>query len=245
MYAGVGLDHCGEGPPMSTIERPRAGTMPPLTAGQRLDRATFHALYERMPPGVRAELIGGVVSMPSPVSPEHGKKSGPATAWLIHYERFTPGVETLDNVSTALDDEGEPQPDASLRILPEAGGRTRVEGGLLVGPPELVVEVAKSSRYIDLGPKLKDYERAGVLEYVVFALDPDEVFWHVRRGGKLERVPPGADGLYRSESFPGLWLDPAAFFARDLHGLFAGLDRGLATPEHAAFVARLAGGGTP
>ena len=30
-------------------------------------------------------------------------------------------------------------------------------------------------------------------------------------------------------------------FAGDLDGLFAALDRGLATPEHAAFVARLAG----
>jgi hypothetical protein len=32
-----------------------------LVEGQRLDQPTFHALYEAMPPGTRAELIDGVV----------------------------------------------------------------------------------------------------------------------------------------------------------------------------------------
>ena len=56
----------------------------------------------------------------------------------------------------------------------------------------------------------------------------------------MERVLPDADGLYRSEAFPGLWLDPAALLTGDLEGIIAALGRGLATPEHAAFVARLA-----
>ena len=38
-----------------------------LVEGQRLDQPTFHALYEAMPPGTRAELIDGVVYMPSPL----------------------------------------------------------------------------------------------------------------------------------------------------------------------------------
>ena len=42
-----------------TTEAPRPGT---LVEGHRLDQATFHALYEAMPPGTRAELIDGVVS---------------------------------------------------------------------------------------------------------------------------------------------------------------------------------------
>jgi hypothetical protein len=74
----------------------------------------------------------------------------------------------------------------------------------------------------------------------VRALDPDEVLWHVLRDRRLVAVPPDADGLYRSTVFPGLWLDPGALLARDGRRLRAVLDRGLATPEHAAFVARLA-----
>ena len=83
--------------------------------------------------------------------------------------------------------------------------------------------------------------RAGrALEYVVFAIDPDEVYWHVRQGDRLVRIPPDPDGLYRSTAFPGLWLDPAAFLADDGPAIVATLERGLATAEHAAFVARLA-----
>ena len=43
---------------MSTARPPAVA---PLVAGQRLDRPTFHERYQRMPPGLRAELIGGVI----------------------------------------------------------------------------------------------------------------------------------------------------------------------------------------
>jgi hypothetical protein len=79
-----------------------------------------------------------------------------------------------------------------------------------------------------------------VLEYVVVTLDPDEVHWFVRRGDRLEALPPGPEGLFRSETFPGLWLDPVALFSDDVDGLISALDRGRSTPEHAAFVASLA-----
>ena len=73
----------------------------------------------------------------------------------------------MDNATTIIGWKSEPQPDGLLRILPEYGGRTWNEGGYVHGAPELVVEVAKATRYVDLGPKLDDYQRAGVLEYVV------------------------------------------------------------------------------
>lgn len=56
-------------------------------------------------------------------------------------------------------------------------------------------------------------------------------------------LPPGPDGIFRSEVFPGLWLDPKALFDDDLDRLIAVVDQGIATPEHAAFVARLAEAG--
>jgi Uma2 family endonuclease len=222
---------------MSTIERPKS---PPLEDGQRLDRATFHARYEAMPPGARAELVGGVVYMPSPLSLSHGNFDSLVTTWLTLYRRATPGVQAASNASVLLDDLGEPQPDVLLRILPECGGQSRDEGKYLGGAPELVVEVAGSSRALDLGPKFEDYRRAGVLEYLVVSLDPEEVAWFVRRGDRLEPLPPGPDGLFRSEAFPGLWLDARALFGDDMDGLIAALDRGTATPEHGEFVARLA-----
>src|SRR5271168_467824 len=144
-----------------------------LVEGQRLDQPTFHALYEAMPAGTQAELIGGVVFMPGPVGRAHGKANVPVIVWLSYYAEKTPGVEVLDNASTILGWKSEPQPDGLLRILREFGGQTRNERGFVHGAPELVVEVARATRYVDLGPKLDDYERAGVLEYVVHALEPD------------------------------------------------------------------------
>jgi hypothetical protein len=219
----------------AVIKSPR-----PLIEGERLDQPTFHARYMAMPPGTRAELIGGVVYMPSPLSRAHGKAHVPTIVWLSYYAENTAGIEVLDGATVILAWKSEPQPDAMLRILPEFGGRTSVQKGMVCGAPELVAEVAKATRYVDLGPKLADYEQAGVREYIVRALDPDEVIWFKQEGGSLVRVPPDADGLYRSPFLPGLWLEPEALVRGDTRRLRQVLDQGVATPEHAAFVAELA-----
>jgi Uma2 family endonuclease len=211
-----------------------------LIEGQRLDQPTFHALYEAMPPGTRAELINGVVHMPSPVGPKHGRADARTLMWLGFYEANTPGVETLANTSTALGRKSELQPDGLLRILPECGGQTLKESRFVLGVPELVVEVAHTSRFTDLGPKFEDYERVGVLEYLVRAIDPDELRWFVLRLGRFVDYSPDSDGIYRSEVFPGLWLEPDALLSGDLRRLQTIVDLGCATPEHAAFVAKLA-----
>jgi hypothetical protein len=211
-----------------------------LVAGQRLDQPTFHELYEAMPPGIRAELINGVVSMPSPVGNRHSRANPFPIFWLLYYEEKTPGVEVFNDATTLLGPRSELQPDALLRILPECGGQTVADTQYVRGVPELVLEVSHSSRYTDLGPKLEDYERAGVLEYVVRALEPDEVLWHVLIEGRLVAVSPDADGLYRSRVFPGLWLDPESLLTRDTRRLRAVIDQGVATADHAAFVERMA-----
>src|SRR4029077_15562332 len=103
---------------------------------------------------------------------------------------------------------------------------TSNERGFVHGPPELVVEISKATRYVDLGPKLDDYERAGVLEYVVRATDPDEIYWFAQEQGALVQRPIGDDGLYRSIVFPGLWLDPVALLNGDVRRLLAAVDLG-------------------
>ena len=224
---------------MSTAET-AVRTLPPLKEGERLDQPTFHERYEAMPPGTWAELLDGVVHMSSPVGSLHARAQVPSIVWLSYYEEHTPGVEALDNASVIVDARSEPQPDASLRILPECGGRTQDVGRFVGGVPELILEVSHTARSKDLGPKLKEYERVGVLEYVVLSIQPDEVIWHRPVEGRLVAVPADPDGLHRSSTFPGLWLDPLALIARDTGRLRQVVDLGLATPEHAAFVARLA-----
>jgi len=91
-----------------------------------------------------------------------------------------------------------------------------------------------------LHSKKRDYERAGVREYLVVALRQQIVFRFVNRDGRFEEHPPDADGIIRSEVFPGLWLDPAAMIALNGRRALEVLRQGLATPEHAAFAAQLA-----
>ena len=211
-----------------------------LVEGQHLDQPTFHFLYEATPPGTRAELINGVVYMPSPVGDAHSAAHVPVIVWLDYYAEKTPGVRVHDNATTILGRKSEPQPDGLLRILPESGGRTWGEHGFIHGAPELVVEVSKATRYVDFGPKKADYEQAGVLEYVVHAIDPDEIFWFAQDQGALVQRPIGGDGLYHSTAFPGLWLDPQALVKGDRRRLREVIDLGCAAPEHAEFVTRLA-----
>jgi Uma2 family endonuclease len=225
---------------LSALDRPERLTVPPLVAGQRLDRATFHDRYEAMPPNVRAELVAGIVYMPSPLGYEHGNLDSDVAGWLFHYRRKTPGLGGAANATTYLSTIDEVQPDQQLRILEDLGGSTRGEHGFVAGPPELIVEIGMSSRSYDLGEKKDSYERTGVREYLFLGSVPEEVFWFARREGRFHELSAGIDGLYRSEAFPGLWLDPSALFVGELDALIAGLERGLATPEHAEFVARLA-----
>ena len=223
---------------MSLTSRPTA-TTPPLRPGQRLDQVAFHDRYAAMPPGTQAELIAGVVGMPSPVGIEHGEASGPVIVWLNAYRESTPGVQVLDNASVVLSPTSEVQPDVCLRILPESGGQSRTERGMVAGPPELVVEVAHTTKHLDLGIKLAEYERAGVQEYVVRLLTPNAVRWHRLQDGKLTLVLPDADGWYRSTVFPGLWLDPVALLHHDTRRLREVVELGTHTADHADFIARL------
>src|SRR3954468_2245802 len=107
---------------MSTIDRPEPRVLPPLVAGQRLDQPTFHERYEAMPPDTRAELVGGVVYMPSPVSKDHGETDNDVSGWLFHYKCHTPGLSSPNNATVKLDRQAETQPDTQLRIPAELGG---------------------------------------------------------------------------------------------------------------------------
>jgi Uma2 family endonuclease len=217
-----------------------AKAVPELESGDRLDQPTFHERYLAMPPGTRAELIGGIVHMPSPLKRPHGRMHYQIIRWVGDYEDATAGVETLDSATNILGPENEPQPDVCLRILPDRGGQTSEKDEYIVGAPELIVEVASSSESIDLHAKKADYERYGAREYLVVALRQQRVFWLVNQNDAFVDLAPGTDGILRSRVFPGLWLDPAALLAGDLARVRAVLGAGLASAEHIAFVARLA-----
>ena len=194
-------------------------------SGDRLSREEFLARWEQMPALKKAELIDGVVYMPSPVSLTHSVFDTLVQMVLSVYAARTPGCEPLSN-ATWLMLESAPQPDACLCWRP-ASGEIQTTKGLATGSPHLVVEVAVSSRSYDLGPKLALYQRAEVPEYVALLVEEQRIEWRVLENGSYRLMPPDADGVFRSKVFPGLWLDSAAFWRKDRNKLLAVLEQGL------------------
>jgi Uma2 family endonuclease len=230
----------------TTVPEPQAPSGPdpqPLVHGQRLDQPTFHELYEQTSADVKAELIGGVVYVSSPVGSVHSEEHGRLVTLGGMYAFATPGVSMHDNGTVILGPDAEPQPDVMLRRT--RGGPTRLvrrrQTNYVAGPPEFVAEVSYSTEAIDLNQTRQDYDRHGVGEYLVHLVHTRAAILFGRdASGQLVEVTPDADGLLRSRVFPGLWIDPIALVAGDVARRKAALDAGLASAEHAAFLSSLA-----
>lgn len=210
--------------------------LPPLESGDRLTRPEFERRYAAMPALKKAELIEGIVYVSSPLRAKaHGKPHGDIITWLGNYSAATPGVGRYDNPTVRLDADNEPQPDAVLRL--EAGGRSSISvDDYIEGAPELIVEVAASSASYDLHDKLRVYRRNGVQEYVVWRTYSQQIDWFVLEDGEYRSIAPDAAGVFRSQQFPGLWLNGEALLLGKLAEVLQVLQQGVASPEHQAFV---------
>src|SRR5215216_265089 len=142
--------------------------VPPLEGGDRLTRAEFERRYNAMPHLKKAELIEGVVYVPSPVRyTQHGQPDFDIEGWLATYRMATPWTAGATNTTVRLDLDNEPQPDVILRL--ERGGQSHVDAdGYLEGAPELAIEVTASHASYDLHDKLRAYRRNGIQEYIVW-----------------------------------------------------------------------------
>lgn len=227
--------------PVNVTQLARRLDPPPLENGDRLLRCEFERRYDALADLKKAELIEGVVHMPSPVRAEsHAQPNSVVCAWLTMYRAHTPHTSALDNATVRLDLDNEPQPDALLRIDAAAGGQSRLSADDYVeGAPELVVEIAASSASYDLHAKKNVYRRNGVLEYVVWRVLDDAIDWFVLEDGEYGRLAPDAAGVVESRRFPGLRLAVRALLAGEVAAVLAELQRGLASPAHAAFRAEL------
>jgi Uma2 family endonuclease len=210
-----------------------------LKNGDRMTREEFHAIYERSPEGFKAELIGGIVHVASPLGLPHGRAHLTLGTLFGTYAMHTPGVECADNTTVFLGRISEPQPDLILRILPENGGQSSTTADDYVsGAPELIAEVSDTTAALDLTAKRKDYKKYGVLEYLVLDVNQKALHWFDLPGGK--ELSPDSSGICRIRTFPGLWIHVAALLERNSSRLTGTLKKGIASSEHREFVKKLA-----
>lgn len=181
--------------------------------------------------------------MASPLRFEpHAEPHADLITWLGLYKVMTPGARLGDNPTVRLDRDNEPQPDAVLRLDEQVGGQSTLgDEGYVEGAPEFVAEISASTATIDLGDKLRVYRRCGVKEYLVWQVFEQRINWFQLKGDEYVNLDPEADGIMRSQVFPGLWLDRQAMIIGNMQRVMTVLQEGLATSEHLSFVAALAG----
>ncbi|MCS7088659.1 MAG: Uma2 family endonuclease [Thermoflexales bacterium] len=213
--------------------------VPPLVPGEPLSRDEFERRHAAAP-RLKAELIHGVVHVPplaKVLKLEHAQTHLLLATWLGVYAAHTPDALALDNISYRVDEHNELQPDLVLMLRT---GRAHIDGeGFLAGAPELVIEVAVSTAERDLGVKRSVYESAGVQEYAVWQVSEAAFSWWTLTPTGYRALEPDAEGVLRSEVFPGLWLDVPALLRRDLAAMLTRLNEGLRSAAHAAFVQQL------
>lgn len=226
--------------PSSDFPESAPSPIPPLEAGDQLGRDEFERRYWAMPGVKKAELIEGIVYMPSPVSGRHGRHHLWLGGWLTQYLGYTPGLDAADNATVRFDDVNEPQPDLLLAIKPSSGGRCRLdEEEYFTGPPDFIAEIAASRVSYDLHAKLRVYQAQGVREYLVWRTRDHEIDWFRLHEGKYEPLAPDAAGILKSTIFPGLWLNRDALLRGELPAVFGTLREGIDSAEHANFLAEL------
>jgi Uma2 family endonuclease len=225
----------------TTTQKENEEGRPPFQAGDRLSRFEFEKRYQAYPEIKKAELIEGVVYMPSPVRlSQHGNPHFNLIGWLNLYLMETPGLVGADNATVRLDFENEVQPDALIYLEPELGGQAYVgEDGYLEGAPEFIAEIAASTVAYDLHDKWRVYARSGVKEYLAFQVYEKQIDWFILREGRYQTIQPDEDGVLKSEIFPGLWLNGAAFWERDMAALKMTVEQGLESAEHETFIEQL------
>jgi Uma2 family endonuclease len=187
-----------------TLSKP----LPIMHNGDHMKQPEFHFAYSSMPENYRAELIGGVVFEPSPVSYSHARNDNMFHDLITQYAKKSKLAEVAPNATVILSEDDEVQPDVLLRLPEELGGRSRLVGKFLEGAPELVAEIAYSSRAIDLHLKKQRYAKAGVIEYLVFCIEPKKLHWF--RLQEEKGIKRNGDGTFCSKVFPGLWINEPA-----------------------------------
>src|SRR5687767_6195660 len=93
-----------------------------LESGDRLSRDEFHRRYCLRPAIRKAELVQGVVYVPSPPrSGLHGEPHSLADFWVGAFAARTPGLRVSLEPTVYLDEDSEIQPDIVLFREPAAG----------------------------------------------------------------------------------------------------------------------------
>ena len=191
---------------IATAAKPRAGT--------RLSAAEFMDLPDADDKRKMELDDGELYIMPRP-RPEHQF----VQRWLcIYFELYfadfaEPPAEIHHDIILSLFPE---RPRLLLSpdlIVIRRGGPAIVTSAMVVGVPDIIVEILSSDRARDLVQKRQLYAAAGVPEYWLFDLRPDTVVQlELHNGAYTQRALLTADDTLATPLLPGLAIPLSAIF---------------------------------
>jgi len=181
------------------------------------ERMTADEFFKYGPEDRKAELIDGVMIVPSPPSIRHEQLQIFLLRLIKEFaEQHDLGEVLGSRTAVQLADDQAPEPDI-LFISKERANIITDRG--VFGAPDLVIEVLSATTAAhDRGPKFRAYERAGVRElWLIDPYGPAGTEYYQRQGAGLRPLMPDADGLVHSLALPGFklhtaWLWPAERF---------------------------------
>jgi Uma2 family endonuclease len=171
------------------------------------ERMTAEEFFRNAPEDRKAELIDGVMIMPSPPLTIHERLQRFLLLLLQSYaEERDIGEAFGSRTAVRLARDQVPEPDI-LFIRKERQEIIHDNG--IIGAPDFVIEILSASTMRnDRGPKFHAYERAGVGElWLIDPYGPDGTQFFQRQGEQFVEVLPDAQNVLRSVAIPGFWID--------------------------------------
>ena len=200
-----------------------------MKPGDRLTGDEFEQWHRVLSSLKRAELIEGIVHVPSPLlTVDHALPHSLVVAWLGTYVAATSRLYLGDHAMVRLDADNVVQPNAVLLFAD--GGRASVEAdGRVAGAPDLVVEVGSTGAARGLYEKFQVYRRCGVREYLVWLINDRRFEWWALHEGVYSLVSADVSGVIASQYCPGLCLAVEALLRGDITYVLAVLQARLDT----------------
>ncbi|BCX05219.1 MAG: hypothetical protein KatS3mg053_3157 [Candidatus Roseilinea sp.] len=188
-----------------------------LSRVEVVERMTAREFFRRAPEDRKAELIDGVMIMPSPPTDRHERLVGFLFTLLRMYcEDWDLGEVRGSRTAVELAEDQVTEPDV-LFVAKDRASIINDQG--VFGAPDLVIEVlSASTAAYDRGAKFRAYEHAGVRElWLIDPYGPAGTEFYQRVGSIFQPVMPDVDGFVRSVALPGFklkvsWLWPQERF---------------------------------
>ncbi len=188
-----------------------------LTRVEVAERMTSAEFFRYAPEDKKAELIDGVLIVPSPATDKHERLVLFLLRVLAEFvERKNLGLVRGSRTPVRLEEEQIFEPDV-LFVSRERAQIVQEKG--VFGAPDFVIEILSASTVgYDRGHKFRVYERTGVNElWLIDPYGPAGTEFYQRQAQRLAAVMPDQNGILKSVAVPDFeiqtrWLWPTEHF---------------------------------